>query len=36
VQWVVIHRDHAKQMIVVFGNGFAGPMTINIADDEIF
>jgi hypothetical protein len=32
----MIHGDHAKQMIVVFGNGFAGPMTINIADDEIF
>jgi hypothetical protein len=36
MQRVMVHGDHAKEMIVVFSNGLAGPMTINIADNEIF
>jgi hypothetical protein len=32
----MIHGDHAKQMIVVFGNGFSWPVAIHIAHGEVF
>jgi hypothetical protein len=35
MQWVMIHRDHAKQMIIGFGDGLAGPVAVDIADDEV-
>ena len=36
VQRVMIHRDHAKQMIIGLRNRFTGPMAKNIAYYEIF
>jgi len=36
MQRVMIHRDHAKQMIVSFSNRFAWPMAVNIADNKVF
>jgi hypothetical protein len=33
---MMIHRDHAKQMIVCFGDRLARPVSIYIADNEIF
>jgi hypothetical protein len=32
---VVVHRDHAEKMIVVFGDGLARPVLVNIAGLEI-
>ena len=36
MQRMMIHRDHAKQMIVSLRNRLARPMAINIANYEIF
>jgi len=36
MQRMMIHRDHAKQMIVCFGDGLAWPMPIHISNNEIF
>ena len=36
MKWVVIHRDKAKQMIVIFGDGFPWPVAIHITDLKIF
>ena len=36
MQRMMIHRDHAKQMIVCFRDGLARPVSIYIADNEIF
>jgi hypothetical protein len=33
---MMIHRDHAKQMIISLRNRLAGPMAINVANYEIF
>jgi hypothetical protein len=33
---MVIHGDHAKQMIICFGNSLSGPMSIYIAYFEFF
>jgi hypothetical protein len=33
---VMIHGDHAEQVIVIFCDGFAGPVAENIARREIF
>jgi hypothetical protein len=33
---MMIHRDHAKQMVVSLGNRLARPMAINIANYEVF
>jgi hypothetical protein len=33
---VVIHRDHAKQVIISLGDGFTGPVAIHIADFKVF
>ena len=35
VQRVVVHRDHAEQMIVVLGDRLAGPVLVDVADLEI-
>ena len=32
----MIHRDHAKQMIVVLCDRFAGPVFVNVTNGEIF
>jgi hypothetical protein len=32
---MMVHRDHAKQMIVIFGDGLAGPMPQHITNMEI-
>jgi hypothetical protein len=32
----MVHGDHAKQVIVGFGDGFTGPVFVDIADDEVF
>jgi len=36
VQRVMIHRDHAKQMIVGLGDGLAWPVAIYVANYKIF
>jgi hypothetical protein len=34
VERVVVHGDHAEQVIVVFGDGFPRPVAIDVADLE--
>jgi hypothetical protein len=36
VQRVMIHRDHAKQMIVGLGDGLAWPVAIYVANYKVF
>jgi hypothetical protein len=36
MQWMMVHRDHAEQVIISLGNGLARPMAIHIADLKIF
>jgi hypothetical protein len=31
VKWVMIHRDHAKEMVISFGNGLAWPVSVHVA-----
>jgi hypothetical protein len=35
MQRMMVHGDHAKQMIVGFGDGLTRPMAVNIADNKI-
>ena len=35
VQRVMIHRQQAEQVVVVFGDGLAGPVPVNRADLEL-
>ena len=35
VQRMVVHRHHAEQVVVGFGDGLAGPMAVDIAHFEI-
>ena len=35
VQRVVVHRDHAEEMIVVLGDRLAGPVLVDVADLEV-
>src|SRR6185369_14121183 len=35
VQRVVVHRDHAEQVVVVLGDGLAGPVLVHVADGEV-
>jgi hypothetical protein len=32
---MMVHRDHAKQVIVGFGDGLAWPVLVDIANDKI-
>ena len=32
----MVHCDHAKQVIVGFGDGLARPVLVDVANDEIF
>ena len=32
---MVVHRDHAEQMIVVLGDGLPRPVLVDVADDEV-
>jgi hypothetical protein len=32
----MIHGDHAKQMIISFGDGFSWPVAIHITNSEVF
>jgi hypothetical protein len=36
VQRVVIHRNHAEQVIICFGDCLAGPMFVDITYFEVF
>ena len=36
VERVMVHGDHAEQMVIGFGDCLAGPMPINVADFEVF
>ena len=35
VQRVVVHRDHAEQVVVVLGDGLARPVAVDVADLEV-
>src|SRR6476620_3651916 len=35
VQRVVVHRDHAEQVVVGLGDGLAGPVLVDVADLEV-
>ena len=35
VQRVVVHRDHAEQVVVVLGDRLARPVPVHVADDEV-
>src|SRR5205085_461655 len=35
VQRVVVHRDHAEQVVVVLGDGLARPVLVDVADLEV-
>ena len=35
VQRVVVHRDHAEQVIVVLGDRLAGPVTVDVTGLEV-
>ena len=35
VQRMVVHRDHAEQVIVVLGDRLAGPVPVDVADGEV-
>ena len=35
VQRVVVHRDHAEQVVVVLGDRLAGPVLVDVADLEV-
>ena len=35
VQRVMVHRDHAEQVVVGLGDGLAGPVPIDVADLEL-
>jgi hypothetical protein len=32
---MVVHRDHAEQVVVVLGDGLAGPVLVRVADFEV-
>jgi len=32
---MMVHRDHAKQMVVVLGDGLAGPVLVEVTDLEV-
>ena len=36
VQRVVVHRDHAEQVVVGLGDCLAGPVLVDVANDKIF
>ena len=36
VERVVVHGDHAEQMVIGFGDCLSGPMPINVSDFEVF
>ena len=35
VQRVVVHRDHAEEVVVVLGDRLAGPVPVDVADLEV-
>ena len=35
VQGVMVHRDHAEEVIVRFGDRLAGPVPVDVADREV-
>ena len=35
VQWVVVHGDHAKEVVVGLGDGLARPVPVHVPDVEI-
>ena len=35
VQRVMVHRDHAEEMVVVLGDRLAGPVPVDVARDEV-
>jgi hypothetical protein len=35
VQRMVVHRDHAEQVVVVLGDGLAGPVLVDVTDLEV-
>ena len=35
VQRMVVHRDHAKEMVVRFGDRLAGPVLVDVTDLEL-
>ena len=35
VQRMVVHRDHAEEMVVGLGDGLAGPVLVDVADLEV-
>ena len=35
VEWVVVHGDHAEEVIVVLGDGLPRPVLIHVADLEV-
>jgi hypothetical protein len=36
MQRMMIHCDHAKQMIVRFGDGLTRPVPVDVTNNEIF
>ena len=35
VQRMVVHRDHAEQVVIGLGDGLAGPVLVDVADLEV-
>src|SRR5258708_25579931 len=36
MQRMVVHRDHAEEMVVFLGDGLAGPVLVDVANLEVF